>query len=560
MASYNPPNPYVPGAFNPTQFITPSDNITTKFLDENYLRFPFAQGVENFVSINNQGSLNQGGLADFTSTTTPAVFNLPPTITNPILDTATTPLNAVATIGYVLANEQGGGDLLPLDNDWTGVNNFNPNQAYGAVMKTGITLTDNQNNSQGDTDIISYTPTSNKGLCIYSLASSNTTIGGSPQLQLFPDGGLSVLSAQGANGIAELNATGTGGKVILQGSAGVKLQLKPLINFDDYGNLTGSASGIASSVQFNAPSVNFNDLGTITGGSSLSSSINFASPSFNINDFTNNVYQLRSQDTFGFVVQNTSPGGLGTLTLTNGTTPFTTLTSTTTGLTISDPVTLPAQTTYTPSTTYGDFGATQQFVQLALASQGSGDVTLGGNNPFTGTNTFSGFAGTASNQSYPQSDNQFVTSSYVANFSTTPYPTNILVNYVSYTNLIVQIDPAYNPGLQGSYIGNSLISIFPVAFPVLLIVGNSGDTTNTIYFTTTTPIANPPFFNVSISGTATYQKTLQQVSFTGTLDDSNPYLITLTASSPIFQSLISLDPTSGYDIYFSTFTFNQTPP
>jgi hypothetical protein len=153
MASYNPPNPYVPGAFNPTQFITPSDNITTKFLDENYLRFPFAQGVENFVSINNQGSLNQGGLADFSSNTTPAIFNLPPTITNPIANTATTPLNAVATIGYVLANEQGGGDLLPLNNLWTGVNNFNPtpNQAYGAVMNPGITITDNQASSTSST-------------------------------------------------------------------------------------------------------------------------------------------------------------------------------------------------------------------------------------------------------------------------------------------------------------------------------------------------------------------------------------------------------------------------
>lgn len=399
MASYNPPNPYVPGAFNPTQFITPSDNITTKYLDENYLRFPFAQGVENFVSINNQGSLNQGGLADFSSNTTPAIFNLPPTITNPIANTATTPANAVATIGYVLANEQGGGDLLPLNNLWTGVNNFNPNpnQTYGATLNQGITITDNQfpPGAQGDNDIISYTPTGAQGLCLYSSSTNNIT-GQFPQIQLYPDGTETKLSASATNGTIVLAAQGTGGVIQLNANTGVKIGTQPILTFSTFGNLTGSATGIKSSV-------------------------NLTAPSFIISDGVDDNYQLYSQNNYGFVIANTSGTGLGTLTLSNGSTTLTTLTATTDGLTSNTAVILPAQTTYTPSFSYGNTSATQQFVQLALASQGSGDVTLAGNNAFTGTNTFSGFCGATAIQSYPQiSTNQFSTLDYVNNF----IPTN----------------------------------------------------------------------------------------------------------------------------------------
>jgi hypothetical protein len=366
MASYNPPNPYVPGAFNPTQFITPSDNITTKYLDENYLRFPFAQGVENFVSINNQGSLNQGGLADFSSNTTPAIFNLPPTITNPIANTATTPANAVATIGYVLANEQGGGDLLPLNNLWTGSNNFNPtpNQTYGATLNQGITITDNQfpPGAQGDNDIISYTPTGSQGLCLYS-SSTNSITGQFPQIQLYPDGTETKLSASATNGTIVLAAQGTGGVIQLNATTGVKIGTQPILTFSTFGNLTGSATGIKSSV-------------------------NLTAPSFIISDGVDDNYQLYSQNNFGFVIANTSGTGLGTLTLSNGSTTLTTLTATTDGLSSNTAVILPPQTTYTPSTTYGNVASTQQFVQQAIASQGGGDVTTGGTNNFTGRNTF----------------------------------------------------------------------------------------------------------------------------------------------------------------------------
>jgi len=400
MASYNPPNPYVPGAFNPTQFITPSDNITTKYLDENYLRFPFAQGVENFVSINNQGSLNQGGLADFSSNTTPAIFNLPPTITNPIANTATTPANAVATIGYVLANEQGGGDLLPLNNLWSGVNNFNPtpNQTYGSVLNTGITITDNQfpPGGQGDNDIISYTPTGAQGLCLYSSSTNNIT-GQFPQIQLYPDGTETKLSASATNGTIVLAAQGTGGAIQLNANTGVKIGTQPILTFSTFGNLTGSAGGIKSSV-------------------------NLTAPSFVISDGVDDNYQLYSQNSgsFGFVIANTSGTGLGTLTISNGSSIATTLTASTSGLTSTTPLILPAQTTYDSGATYGNVASTQEFVQKALASQGSGDVTLGGNNAFTGTNTFSGGCASLIVQPFPSpSSTQFTTFNYVNNLQST---------------------------------------------------------------------------------------------------------------------------------------------
>jgi hypothetical protein len=145
MASYNPPNPYVPGAFNPNQYITPSANITTQYLDENYLRFPFAQGAENFVSINNQGQLNQGGKAEFSSATIPVNFLLTPTITNPIADTAITPTNGIATIGYVLYHAGQGGDV------YTDVANiFTLNNTFPSItLDNGIGTTQLTSNNNG---------------------------------------------------------------------------------------------------------------------------------------------------------------------------------------------------------------------------------------------------------------------------------------------------------------------------------------------------------------------------------------------------------------------------
>lgn len=400
MASYNPPNPYVPGAFNPTQFITPSDNITTKYLDENYLRFPFAQGVENFVSINNQGSLNQGGLADFSSNTTPAIFNLPPTITNPIANTATTPSNAVATIGYVLANEQGGGDLLPLNNDWTGVNNFNPTppQTYGEIMNQGVTITNNQSSStsSGDYDIVCYAPTSVKGLCFYSLGTTNNCDGVLPQLQLFPDGTQSQLQSTAPNGSTIISAIGNNSSVILRSTAGVMLQTNPTILFDTYGTLTGGIGGLTSSAN----------------------------------------------------------------------------------------LTLPAQTSYTPSITYGNVASTQQFVQQAIASQGAGDASQSGNNNFTGLNTFNVNPPTSTIIQSQLNTTQFATIGYVNGIVSEAYPANALTNgeYIGSGGAGSTYTTNVSGSITGNYIGVNTIQVYPTTITCNASTQQGGDASETITF------------------------------------------------------------------------------
>jgi len=276
MASYNPPNPYVPNAFNPNQYITPSDNITTQYLDENYLRFPFAQGAENFVSINNQGQLNQGGQAEFSSASIPVNFLITPTITTPFSYPDTTHTSSLATIGYVNAASGSGSDLLPLNNLWTGVNNFDPtpDQTYGATMLPGLTITNNQLDpgSQTDNDIISYSPNATTGgLCLYSLGIYSNTTGGNlpPQLQLQPNNSKSVLQAVASNGLVQLNATGVNGAIELNSDIGVNIGSasgsiskinfqgsNPTLNFSNWGNLsaTSSSSGIISSVDLSLPS------------------------------------------------------------------------------------------------------------------------------------------------------------------------------------------------------------------------------------------------------------------------------------------------------------------
>jgi hypothetical protein len=135
------------------------------------------------------------------------------------------------------------------------------------------------------------------------------------------------------------------------------------------------------------------------------------------------IYSLYSQNNFGFVVANTTVGGLGTLSLSNGgasvstitctavnalsfgtssltttgaisgsqltltsATGSTLLTTDATGLVSNDGITIPAQTY---PTTSSNQVATISYVNQAIAGQGSGDASLSANQTFTGLNTFS---------------------------------------------------------------------------------------------------------------------------------------------------------------------------
>lgn len=165
--------------------------------------------------------------------------------------------------------------------------------------------------------------------------------------------------------------------------------------------------------------VNTSVLSTTTNGLNVADPIvatgNITAPGFGISDGVNNNYLLYSQNTYGMVIANTS-GNNGTLTLSNGSTTLTTLSSTTDGLTINDAIILPSQTAYNPSTTYTNIASTQAFVQSAITQQGGGDASLSANQTFTGINTFSSTAQTSALQTFPQlSTNQFATYAYVNN-------------------------------------------------------------------------------------------------------------------------------------------------
>lgn len=179
------------------------------------------------------------------------------------------------------------------------------------------------------------------------------------------------------------------------------------------GNITGTQLTLSSSG-------NTSTLTTTANGLSVADPIvatgNITSTGFGISDGVNNNYLLYSQNTYGMVIANTS-GNNGTLTLSNGSTTLTTMTSTTTGLNVNDSIIVPTQTY---PLTSSDQVATISYVNTAISSQGGGDAYLSANQTFTGINTFSSTAQTSAVQTFPQlSTNQFATYAYVNNIGET---------------------------------------------------------------------------------------------------------------------------------------------
>jgi hypothetical protein len=433
MASYNPPNPYVPGAFNPNQFITPSANITTQYLDENYLRFPFAQGAENFVAINNQGQLNQGGKAEFSSATIPVNFLITPTITTPFTYPDTTHTSSLATIGYVNSASGSGSDLLPLDNDWTGINNFNyiPN-GLALNMEEGLTITGGLLNGQQTSSIVNYNPTSIKGLSLFSLSSTNNIYNGNsaPGLEIYSDGLAVNINANGSLGtsLGSINLLAAG-EINMESTLGVNINGSSIIYFSS-GSIGESSNG--EDIKITADALPTSEI---------------------IMD---------------------APGG----------------------------VILPAQTTYTPSTTYGNVGATQQFVQLALASQGSGDVTLGGTNNFTGTNTFNVNPPTSTIIQSSLNTTQFATIGYVNGIVSETYPPNALTNgeYVGSGGAGTTYTSNVTGSITGNYIGVNTIQVLPTTITCTASIEEGGDSSETITFDLARALAPNNLYSSTLSG------------------------------------------------------------
>jgi len=409
MASYAPPNQQQGSIFNPSDWESPNNGTTdVNYLNEHYCQYPVAQGNMSFAGISNTGSTTIKQNLVMTG-----IYN-----TNFIqFPDGTKQYTAVA-----------GNDILNTSNTWTGVNTFRPNpkQVYGTTMIDGITLTNNQFNDK-ESDIVSYTPDSTSGLCIYSLSTYDNTLNKTPQIQLLPDGLGSIIQSLGSNGYVYLKATGVGGAIILDSTGGVKLGVYAKINFNNYANLTAtnSSSGIISSTKLVAPSItsptiNFDGSGTLSSTSGVSGivcDVDFKTSNLLVDTIT---LTNNGVDT-GASIYPTSGGEIdmvcNQLNLSSTTVGTTVpITPQAGNLYVGTSITIPAQGAYNSIITYGNILSTQAFVQSAIQSQGSGDVSLSGNNPFTGINTFSNFCGTTGIQTYPQtSTNQFATIDYVNN-------------------------------------------------------------------------------------------------------------------------------------------------
>ena len=139
-------------------------------------------------------------------------------------------------------------------------------------------------------------------------------------------------------------------------------------------------------------------------------------------------------------------------------------------------ITAPTQT-YNSGTTYANILSTQSFVQQALSSQGSGDVSQSGNNAFTGTNTFNVNMPTSTlTQTYPSvNTTQLATIGYVNSITSTVKNVSPLINgygtqIVSPANLYwynvgYVINYTFTVDVKNLYTSNSFLFTFSPQFP-----------------------------------------------------------------------------------------------
>jgi hypothetical protein len=176
-----------------------------------------------------------------------------------------------------------------------------------------------------------------------------------------------------------------------------------------------------------------------------------------------------------------------------------------------------------------------------------GNVSTNTVNPFTNTNTFSGFCGTTTTQVYPISANQFATGSYVNALITHPY-TNNQIGTGSDANTFTQ--PVGTNYLTGSYLGSTLIQFNLVTFDINCIITTA---TQTILLTLTNPIGNIPLGSTSnLTGFAQNKANLQTSSFTIVISPDGKTL-TFTGSNGYFKA-----GSSSYQLQINGFIY-QSP-
>ncbi len=127
MSSSNPPNPNTPPVFNNDAFNQGADpNIDIAYLNANYLRFPTAQGSETLQNIQVLGS------ATFNNAALPTTAGVVP-----VSSDSSTKIPTTAWVQSAIS----GSSLLPLNNTWTGTNNFSNNVSIGSAGTANLTPT-----------------------------------------------------------------------------------------------------------------------------------------------------------------------------------------------------------------------------------------------------------------------------------------------------------------------------------------------------------------------------------------------------------------------------------
>jgi hypothetical protein len=468
-----------------------------------------------------------------------------------------------------------GSDILNTNNTFAGVNTFfPPTQTFGSTLNQGLTFTNNQYiNGSGDTDIIAYIPDSTTGLCIFALTTNSASFN-TPQIQLLPDGTASNFQASAINGIVSIISNNTGGTIQLKSDSGVQLVHNASLKFSTYGTLTGGSTGLSSSANFIInPSPVFTNGATVTQGITLTNNQvdaggggdndivsytpnttkglciyslgiydNCSGKSPQIQLFPDGVETLiQAQSSNGKVILSAiGTGGTIELNASSGVTIgqngklnfnlYGNLTGSSSGITSSISLILPAQTTYDSGATYGNIASTQEFVQKALASQGSGDVTLAGNNLFTGLNAYNTSVPTSTvSQAYPSiSTTNFATIGYVNSIASQVYTSTISGVYnISYysTNYI------YHNSIGNTIFYNGLVT-------ALVPLGQSFNFTFYPALTTTalaaTPINNITLFNTGTGGsygmTATITNNTVNITYTYDYIAGSSFTLTFSGS------------------------------
>jgi len=149
MTDYKPPTENLP-IFDAALFESLDIPLTQDAGDDRYLRFPNAQGTENFsdININGTGSFYNGIVLRNANGTLTTTINHDPTTTG-VLDAQdiklsapktypnTTDNNYVATIKFVNDAVGSGSNLLASDNTWTGQNYFEGDGPSTITIKDG---------------------------------------------------------------------------------------------------------------------------------------------------------------------------------------------------------------------------------------------------------------------------------------------------------------------------------------------------------------------------------------------------------------------------------------